>query len=172
MTARHRVFARMWGVAIVTHLAGNWRYSDIWPDLTVTGLVLGVIGLLATAVVVVPRRGLLLALSALVPVGVALELPDLSNHWLLAGFVSAAYFVTLGRWERFEPVARLILLFAYGFAAFAKLNTGFLDPVTSCALYYVNEIVGELGGTPIAPSGPLGFGTAWLTAALELSVPT
>lgn len=118
----------MWGVAVLAHLAGNWRYDDVWPDPSLIGVLLFAAGIIATLLLLSPNRSLALGLVAVVPVTVVLEAPALGNHWLLAGFVSLAYLLTWGRWERFEPAARVILLVFYSFAAFAKLNTGFLDP--------------------------------------------
>lgn len=161
----------MWGVAVVAHLAGNWRYGDIWPQPTVIGVLLAVAGVLATILIVKPHRRLLLVLCAVIPVTVVLEAPVLGNHWLLAGFVSVAYLVTAGEWERFEAAARVILLLFYGFAAFAKLNTGFLDPVTSCGLFYANQGLGEVGLGPISPSSWAGWVMSWGSVLVELAIP-
>lgn len=171
MTVRHRVFIRMWGVAVVAHLAGNWRYADVLPEPTMIGILLLATGLFGTAAIVAPRKWLMLGLGVIVPVTAIMEAPVLGNHWLLAGFVSLAYLLTWGRWDRFEPAGRIILLVFYAFAAFAKLNTGFLDPVTSCGLFYANQSLGELGLGPISPSSPVGWATAWGAALVELSVP-
>lgn len=171
MTVRHRVFARMWGVTVVAHLAGNWRYGDIWPEVTLVGVLLAVAGLLGTAAIVAPRVWILLALGVVVPVTAVLEAPVLGNHWLLAGFVSLAYLLTGGRWERFEPAARSVFLVFYCFAAFAKLNTGFLDPVTSCGLFYFNQSLGEWGVGPISPHSVFGWVSSWGAALIELAVP-
>jgi hypothetical protein len=171
MTVRHRVFARMWGIAVLAHLAGNWRHGDVLPDPSVIGFLLLAAGLLATSVVVAPRRGALLALAALVPLTVVLEAPVLGNHWLLAGFVSLAYLLAWGRWERFEPAARLILLVFYSFAAFAKINTGFLDPAVSCGVFYANQWLDSYGLPQVGSSSALAWLAAWGSALIELSVP-
>lgn len=171
MTIRHRVFARMWGVAVIAHLAGNWRYGDIWPDFTMIGALLALVGVLGTALVLAPRRWMLLSLGAVVPLTAILEIPVLGNHWLLAAFVSVAYLLVGGDWEQFEPAARLILLVFYSFAAFAKLNSGFLDPEVSCGVFYANQWLGELGLGPVAARSPTAWATAWGSALIELSVP-
>ncbi|MGH8911188.1 MAG: hypothetical protein ACRDVD_01650 [Acidimicrobiia bacterium] len=171
MTVRHRVFARMWGAAVMAHLAGNWRYGDVWPDFTLLGLLLALAGILGTALVVAPRSWMLLALGVVVPATVVLEAPVLGNHWLLAGFDSVGYLLTWGRWERFEPAARVILLGFYVFAAFAKLNTGYFDPATSCGLFYANQALGEVGVGPFSPGSPIGWVAVWGSALVELSVP-
>ncbi len=171
MTARHRVFARMWGVAVIAHLAGNWRYGDVWPHPTLVGVLLAVAGLLATATIVSPRRPLLLGLAAVIPVTAVLEAPVLGNHWLLAGIVSLAYLLTWGRWDNFEPAARVIFLLFYGFAAFAKINSGFLDPTTSCGVFYANQALTEVGLAGISATSPFGWVASWGPALIEASVP-
>jgi hypothetical protein len=170
MTARQRVFTRMWGVAVLAHLAGNWYHGDLAPDPTGVGIALTAAGLLATAALVAPRPWAMWGLSVVVPVTVVLEAPVLGNHWLLAGLVSLAFLAAGGRWERFEPAARWILVAFYGFAAFAKLNTGFLDPVTSCGLFYANQSLAELGLGPISPASVWGWAVSWGTALVELAV--
>jgi hypothetical protein len=171
MSVRERVFFRMWAVAVLAHLAGNWHHGDIWPDPSVVGSLLFAAGILATLLILSPSRPLALALAVVVPVTAALEAPILGNHWLLAGFVSLAYLVTGGRWERFEPAARWILLVFYSFAAFAKLNTGFIDPELSCGVFYANQWLNSYGLTTIASTSPLAWLASWGSALIELSVP-
>lgn len=171
MTLRPRAFTRMWAVAVLAHLAGNWRYGDVWPDPTLIGFLLLAAGLVAAWLLIRPSRGAMLTLSALVPVTVLLEAPVLGNHWLLAGFVSLAYLLTWGSWDRFEAAARVILLVFYGFAAFAKLNSGFLDPATSCGVFYANQWLEGFGLSGISTDSALAWGAAWGSALVELAVP-
>lgn len=168
---RHRVFARMWGVAVIAHIAGNWRYGDAWPDPTLLGVATAAAGILATLCIILPGRRWLLALSIVVPVMAVLQAPVLSNHWLLAGFVSVAYLVTAGDWDRFAPSARWILVVFYAFAAFAKVNTGFLDPDVSCAVFYLNQALDAFGIEMVAPRSLLGWASVAGSALIELSVP-
>lgn len=171
MTNRHSVFARMWGVAVLAHLAGNWRYGDILPDSSLIGWLLATAGLLATLAIVSPRRWHMFALAVIVPVTVILEAPVLGNHWLLAGFVSVAYLLAAGDFDRFERIARVILLVFYGFAAFAKLNTGFLDPQTSCGVFYANQWLMSYGLARVSPVGISGLLASYGSALVELSIP-
>ncbi len=171
MDVRHRVFARMWAVAALAHLAGNWRGGDLWPTPSVLGVLLAGLGAAATLVLLAPRRGSTLVLMALVPATAALEAPVLGNHWLLAALVSLGYLLTGGRWPRFEPLARVVLLSFYVFAAFAKLNTGFLDPVLSCGPFHLDEALGAVGVAPVDRGGSLGLLSTWVPAAIELAVP-
>jgi hypothetical protein len=160
----------MWGVATLAHLGGNWRYADVFPSPSLIGVLLVVAGLLATAVIIKPREWTILALSATIPLLVLLEAPLLGNHWLLAGFVSLAYLVCRARWELFERAARWILVLFYGWAAFAKLNSGFFAPETSCGLYFANQSLGEIGLGPISASSLLGRTMPFVCALVELSV--
>jgi Vitamin K-dependent gamma-carboxylase len=168
---RQRVFARLWGVAALAHLAGNASYGDLLPSPELVGVLLACLGVVATAVIVRPGPRLTLLLMGLVVLTAAAEVPVLGNHWLLAAVVALGYLVTGGRWHRFEPLARTVLLLFYSFAAFAKLNTGFLDPVTSCGLFHLNEASGALGLPPLAAGSPVATLAAWAPAAIELSVP-
>jgi hypothetical protein len=166
----HRVFIRMWGVAALAHLAGNPFYANVVNPATLLGFALLAVGLLATAVVVAPRRGPMLALCTAMPVSAALQAPQLGNHWLLAAIVSLAYLATAGRWEPFWGTARVLTLGFYAFAAFAKLNEGFLDPATSCAVFYADQAARAMGLGPLAGGGAGTSVLVWMAAAIELSV--
>jgi hypothetical protein len=70
------------------------------------------------------------------------ELPDVNNHWILAGAADAIVLVAAlgaGRarpaeiLERAVPALRGLVICLYAIAAFHKLNRGFFDPSTSCA---------------------------------------
>ena len=135
-----RWFARTFGVAVIAHLAGNppAGRSDDYAGSTALIVVSTVLGLLAVLLVARPGLRTLGATAALVLVSVWFEAPFLSNHWLLVGFVAAAVLVSLVQrdpWTWFSVTGRWILLAFYSFAAFAKLNTGFLDPVASCGVF-------------------------------------
>ena len=171
-----RWFARTFGVAVIAHLAGNppSSRSAEYGASTALDVVSAVLGLLAVLLVVQPSRRTLGATAALVLASVWLEASFLSNHWLLVGFVAAAVLLSLVQrdsWTWFAVTGRWILLAFYSFAAFAKLNTGFLDPVASCGVFYANQSLGSFGLPTIPTDSPL----AWLTVAgpmmTELSVP-
>jgi hypothetical protein len=178
----------MWAAAALFHLAGNSRDALVAsPTLAVLSLGLGVA---AALTLLAPQRlWRVVLLCALVPLTAWFEAPVVGNHWVLAAAVSLALLVAvvLARgshdpalvWAWFAPVARLSLLVAYSFAAFAKLNTDFLDPVVSCAVYYHNQLVGSWGLDFLAvASGSqlgrlLGIGAALteLTVAVTLALP-
>jgi hypothetical protein len=176
MPAPWRWFARTFGVAVVAHLAGNppTARSDDFAGSPALIVVSTVMGMIAVVLIARPERRTLGVTAALVLVSVWLEAPFLSNHWLLVGFVAAAVLVSLLRrdpWAWFSVTGRWILLAFYSFAAFAKLNTGFLDPDVSCGVFYANQSLSSFG----LPSFPIDSPFAWLTIAgpmlTELSVP-
>ena len=170
LTPPHRVFIRMWGVAALAHLAANGLYGDVLRPSTLVGFALAAVGLLGTAAVVAPRRRVMLALCTAMPVSAVLEAPFLGNHWLLAGLVSLGYLATGGNWERFRNTARAVTLVFYAFAAFAKLNEGFFDPATSCAVFYADQAAQALGIGSLGAASLAATPTMWLGAAIELSV--
>ena len=165
---RLSLFTRLFGVALVAHVVGNWFQPDIPAPV---GLVnLGAAGI-AVALLIRPSRRLLLLSSAFVIVSVLLEMPITGNHWVLAGLVAAAILVTGAKPERLFPTARVILLVFYAFAAFAKLNSGFFDPTASCAVFYANQSLTGLGLPSLATGGWLARTIIWATVAIEVSVP-
>jgi hypothetical protein len=166
------LFSVMWAAAAVAHMLGNTRYSPGWLIL--------VVGAAALAVWIRPTRLWPLAVLAVAEIAsVWAEAPILGNHWLLTGVVGVAYLLSLS-WgprdrdtiaTRFLPAARLILLCFYGFAAFAKLNSGFLHPATSCGAEYLAESAQSLG----LHQSWIGHGwTAWVgilgSVVIELTV--
>ena len=174
MGASWRWFARTFGIAVVAHLAGNPPAHRLFDGGTPLVVVSAVLGVLAVLLIVAPGRLLLGATAALVLASVWCEAPFLSNHWLLMGFVAVAVLASLVRrdpWPWFSVTARWILLGFYCFAAFAKLNTGFLDPTVSCGVFYANQSLASFGLPTFAHTSPV----AWMTIAgpmlVELSVP-
>lgn len=176
MAAPWRWFARTFGIAALAHLAGNrpgWRpFDEGW--LIPLVVVSAILGVLAILLVVRPSRLTLGATAAVVLVTVWFEMPMMGNHWLLVGFAALAVLVSLTRrdpWAWFSVTGRWILLGFYSFAAFAKLNTGFLDPSTSCGVFYANQSLASYG-LPTFPDDSL---LATLSIAgpvmTELSVP-
>jgi len=162
------IFIRLYGIAITAHVVGNWSQPDI-P--AVVGWVNLAVGLLGLALLMKPTRNLLLVGSALVVTSVLLELPITGNHWVVPGLVAAAILVTGGNEDRFFPVARLVLLVFYSFAALAKLNSGFFDPTVSCAVFYANQSLGSFGLPAIGADGFLSKALIWGTVVIEALVP-
>jgi hypothetical protein len=158
----------MWGIALVAHVVGNWALADLPGPLGWVNLAVGLLGI---GLALRPRRPLLAAASLLVVISLALEIPVLGNHWLVAGLVSLAILFTGVDEGRFTPAARLVLVVFYALAAFAKLNHGFLDPEVSCASVYLNQWLGGVGLGPVPMGSVATRAAVWGSVLVELSVP-
>lgn len=164
---------RLWAIAALAHVASNMA-----PEFGTRGIVNAAAGFVALMVVLRPNATWLRSLLAAAIVASAIvELPVLGNHWLLAAGVSLAALASgaarsAALWRSmFAPSARALLLIFYSFAAFAKLNTGFLDPVSSCARFFAERTLDfwQLGSIPL--DGPVATLLPFSVAAVELSVP-
>lgn len=183
-TPRLAVFSTLWALAALFHLAGNPRPSFVNGGLPFTAAALA-LGIAAVSVLHRPASRLRLALlCSLVVTTAYLEAPVVGNHWVLAAAVSAAFLIAclptrsrdtrdVAAWRYFAPTARLILLTAYTFAAFAKINSDFFDPSVSCAIYYQNQILSSwgLGALSIGGGSEAGRLIAVGAAMTELSIP-
>ncbi len=172
--------------AALFHLAGNPSVG-FGARSTALVVVQAVVGLAAMAVLLRRNRELPLVLLCLtIPVSAWFEAPMVGNHWVLAtavclAYLSAAVVVAarghrgdrLRTWSTFAPAGRLVLLIAYGFAAFSKLNSGFFDPVTSCAVFYQNQLASSWGvsGLSVVGNHDVGRAVAISAVVVELSVP-
>lgn len=166
--ARFAVFQRLWGIAVVAHIVGNWALQDIPSFSGSVNAVTGIVGLLLA---LQPSRRLFLVTCALGIVSVLGEMPVTGNHWVVAGLVAAAALVTRAEPGPFFATARLILLVFYSFAAFAKLNDGFLDPSVSCGVHFVDQWLDGFGLGSLDRSGPLAQLAVWGPTLTELAVP-
>lgn len=162
-----RLFARLFGIALVAHVVGNWGQPDLPSMVGLANLSVGLFGL---ALSIVPNRRLLFFASCLVLVSLFVEMPFTGNHWLLSGLAGLAIVLTGAEPRRYPPVLRWTFLVFYGFAAFSKLNHGFFDPSVSCAVYYGNQSFEALGLAPVGEGSPIRTLLVWLTAAIELSI--
>jgi hypothetical protein len=166
-----QLFASLWAVAALFHVLGtSSSVPRLVADPTPVGVVQAALGICALAVLARPARTLpLVTLAVLGLVTAWLEAPLLGSHWALAAFVNLALLVATlvtrrgGTAEVFLPVARWCLVLFYAFAAFAKLNTDFLDATVSCSSYFFTRTFGP----PAAGADLIPFATA-LT---ELSIP-
>lgn len=115
----------------------------------------------------------------------AVDMPAVSNHWMLMGLAIVGAFIALGwgaiRSERdlFEPGAlfvrlapylRILVLLVYAFAALAKVNHSFLDPALSCGVAMYRELLDRIGLPHYAEwQQPFAiYGTIGIEAALPL----
>jgi len=90
------------------------------------------------------QRLLFFLLVCLMLVDGIMQMPALSNHtilknfFLMGVFFAGAYHVMrAGRWVDFWadvlPICRMLLVVMYFFGVFHKINSDFIDPVSSCA---------------------------------------
>jgi hypothetical protein len=169
------VWWRWWAIASFAHVVGAPTTDG---DLG-RGLANVVVGWVAIAVVARPGHRLLrTALAAAVVVSAVAEAPLIGNHWWLAAAVSVGA-LAARPWSaadddfsaRFGPTARLVLLTFYSFAAFAKLNAGFLDPVESCARFFANQTLSFYRLPEVGAASPIASFLAVVTVVIELAVP-
>lgn len=173
------LFSVLWALAAVWHMLGNTATAPAW---TQAFLLAGVSSTLL-------RPGAPVALALLALGGVVTvwaEAPVLGNHWLLAGFVDLAILLAVGVGivrrrgddrtdlaNRLFPAARLCLLGFYVFAAFAKLNSSFIDRSVSCAVFYFRESTDSIGlsGLQLGGNAWVERGVILATLLVELTVP-
>jgi hypothetical protein len=171
-----RWFARTFGLALIAHLVGNpagWRGGEFGGSLPLV-VVSALLGIVALLLLVRPDVRVLGAAAALTLLSLWLELPITGNHWLLVGFIAMAVLIALTRadpWAWLSVTGRWLLLGFYGFAAFAKLNTGFLDPTVSCGVFYANQSLSSFGLPTFDGDTPLGTLAIFGPVLTELSVP-
>jgi hypothetical protein len=127
-------FALLFALAVVAHVVGNPPAASVAVRSAAAALV-------ASALVLAWRpasRAAWASVAALVLVTAWFEAPTLGNHWLLAAAFAVAVLVAVVRdkpWSWLATTVRLVFVTFYAFAAFAKLNTAFLDPAVSCAVF-------------------------------------
>jgi hypothetical protein len=169
------LFTFLWALAVVIHQVSE-RQIDAWHDLL----------LVAVAVAAMLRPSSLARLTAVAIAHlaeVAIELPQVSNHWLLMGLGDISILIVLatrpvprpdGTWDRaalyraLAPPLRLMLIAFYTFVFLAKLNHAFLDPDLSCAVVMYERLA-------LRTSLPLGDWTRlpaiWFTVIVEGLLP-
>jgi hypothetical protein len=130
-----------------------------------------------------PSAKSLLALLAADLVSTAIKYPEVYNHSVLVAVI-ALIVLTWAAWHALHrrgdfgedqlyaavaPAIRTTVLVAYGFAAFAKLNSGFFERDTSCAVKIYNDVVDVIAVLPRTSliNGPLIYGTV----AVEIAIP-
>ncbi len=165
---RARVFARLWAVALLAHVVGNYALASL-PGLV--GWTNFGAGAAALALGLYPSRATLMVASAACVASAVAEMPITGNHWIVAALVSLAVLVARARPEQMFPTIRCGLLVFYSFAAFAKLNAGFLDPSVSCGLHFVNQWLDGFGLPAFAADSWGGLATVWGPTLVELAVP-
>lgn len=170
--AAYSLFAALFAVFIFFH-QGQWSYWKVTPWHVVVSLA-------AVLVLFMPQRVLTLGLLAgSVLCTFFVELPWVSNHWMLAAFLclsilsAMAYnLVKRGKIEAgqlyldFAPIMRWQLVIVYFFTVFHKVNKDFLDPKLSCAVDHYHNL------SQVVPFLPTGNWTAYAAIYGTLVVET
>lgn len=145
-----RAFSVLWAVAMIMGAASG--YNDFSLRYGVVPMLLTT-GMLATGLVVLLRPGSrvwLAALAAITLARYAAHMPVSSNNQTIAAFMNLAILIVLARpqgdtHEQLRQVARGLLATMYFFGIFHKINTGFLDPVYSCATSLYRPLMSPFG---------------------------
>jgi hypothetical protein len=179
-TAQQHVLAATLAVAGLLHLWGNpWALGGTVTfqtgarQLASTAMAIACIAALAAG----HRRGVLDVLACATLTKTVLDLPFVPSHQLLLALLASCWLIArlvaqrAHRDEVSVAVAsiRATFLVAYGFAAFAKLNTAFIDPTTSCVTFLARSFGASWFDRPEALEGMVPIGIA-LTILVELGV--
>lgn len=166
-------WTRLWALTSLAHILSNGLDAALQPHDAPNAAL----GFVALAGLARPAsRRIRTAMFGLVVVSVLVEMPTVGNHWIVAGAVSALAIIARpwtqsGEWwSRFVPGARLILVVFYSFAAFAKLNSGFLNPIASCSRFFANQALHFWQLPEIYGDSPLAGPLAYSALCIELSV--
>ena len=173
------VFAFAWALATLFHLEFHYLVY-VEPALApkVTGAITAVAAFAALLRPGDPRAFAALALAQLADV--VTLLPEVPNHWLLAGLVNLAWLLVMVRAGRVPAAGALLLRHArapllvgvalfYAFTGFWKLNHDFLRPEVSCAVVSWENLLAQFHWLPDA--GDLREGVIWTTLLVELVGP-
>lgn len=150
-----KTFSILWSLAMIFHLYGDTHMEDTLPIVIVEILVfLAAVWLLFNPTSLA-RFGAMLLVSL---VNLAITLPDVGNHWFLAGLINLSLLIVLGwMWlanrkapshvaffAQAAPIIRAQIVVFYFFAAFSKLNSDFFDPQISCASVFLTGTANSL----------------------------
>jgi hypothetical protein len=163
-------FAVLFAIAVGAHVIGNPPSASPVLRVATFLLVCGTVALVRRPA----SRTAWAVVATVVLVTTWLEAPVVGNHWLLLGVFALAVLASLGRrdpWPWLSATVRVTFVAFYAFAAFAKLNTAFLDPGVSCAVFYADEALTSWGLAPLTPASPLAAVPVAIALAVELSVP-
>jgi len=161
------------GLGLFCYLHLLVYFFQYGPESILFTLGLGLVGLW---LILRPlsSRGLVLVLT-LMTIDAWLQLPNLSNHtliknfWLLAMLPAALWHALKGNrinefLDSLYRVGRWLLLIMYFFGVFHKINSDFLNPVTSCATTLWREMPAWLSWIDAELIGAL---TTWGTLVIE-----
>ena len=169
-TKHQRFFVSFWALAHVFHyswgfLAFYWLQGQEHLSDPLSLLLYGIVSCSALLLLSAPGSGaMLLTMSALQVLEVAWSSPDVPNHWLLTAMVNLSLLLhrALYRETWYQPFLQSVRIGVpcfYGFAAFWKMNSDFLDPAVSCATHFSNYVFSNCCGfhtqSPLVPYGTL-----------------
>ena len=186
------LFAALWALAALFHLlAQPGPLAELGDPSAPHGpfaapLQTATVGVAALLLLLRPDSlPRLLLLATLQLVKAVWLMPAIANHRTIEAFCNLALLLVAAELclarrplsvgtllARAAPALRWVILLAYGFAAFSKLNRDFLDPEVSCAADFSAQMLGGLGLEAPAALGPVLSGAAILgTVAIGLAVP-
>jgi hypothetical protein len=163
-------FALLFAIAVGAHIVGNPPAASPALRLAMLVLVGGTVALVRRPVSPVAWA----TVATAVLVSTWLEAPVLGNHWLLLAVFATAVLVSVWRrtpWAWLAATVRITFVTFYAFAAFAKLNTAFLDPAVSCAVFYADQALESWGLAPLPPGSMAASVPVIVALVVELSVP-
>lgn len=171
---RFKLFSFFWGLQILAETSVNWQ-----PILSI---------LIPVAVSLLFRPSLrdLMALAALQIFACLYMMPEgVGNHWFLLALVNFVLVVCFIRQavlrkidvdrllETVAPILRLSIVIVYFFTFFHKLNSGFLDPDSSCAVSLYQDTLHSFDA--LIPQLDLGrtgaFGLIFTVLFIEGAIP-
>ena len=184
-SVRLRIFAWFWALAALMHMLGTFTLSRVRYQFDWLAFVDLAIAVLAVMVLLRPRAtAALIGLLLLCPISAWLGAPRVGNHWLLVAVIDLALLCSVipMLWSRARPllgrlhddgvpIARLMFVVFYMFAAIAKVNSSFLDPTVSCSTLFFGHLLETAGVRSIDPMA----GSSWsylvpiLALAIELT---
>jgi hypothetical protein len=169
------VFARLWSVAMLFHMAHSSRFDK---ELDYALLTLSAIYVLYR-----PSLKSFIILIVLQLFDAFFRMPMNPNHWIFMAIVNLtilqALFTLMIRQRSFDinstelfktfvSVVRVEVVVLYLLAAFHKLNTGFFTPDSSCAAYLLRA---QQIGSIIPLNDSVFLANAYATVIIEFSIP-
>lgn len=162
-SAQGKILALTWAFAVLTTVNGapGLPQGAVHAVLVMITVVLGVVLLFRPS----SERCLLASAVGYGTMFLA-ELPAVPNHRVVLAFVALT--LVIDRFSRREErgvvdTLRSFLFVLYVFAAFAKLNSGYLNPAVSCAAVFFRQTLEGYGlaGSALDRSLPAGFSIWW-----------
>ncbi|KAA3436783.1 hypothetical protein [Rufibacter hautae] len=142
---KYKIFCCVWPIASIFHMA---NYNGFTLNLTFFLLTSAAIALISKPSSI-PR---LLVFISMQMFQATLDLPGISNHWILTAFVNITilhsfiyliikrksfYIDKVEFLNTFAPLVKIEVIVLYFYAVFHKLNAGFFDLDASCAVRFI-----------------------------------